>query len=334
MAKPSHNPYDYQEPLLPGGPGVLLERARPLQQALQLLQRGGFLTVSAPPRSGVTTFLFALRRAIPHSVYIDLANLSFVDDPPREAARVLAKEVRAKCPTLTIPEAPASVGDVLDVLARGAGEGAPAAGRLAVIIDGFDTWKDEPARRLVLAFRAGYTEARTFGAAGAGAFSIITGSSVDLRDLTATGRTSPLNIAQFIFLPDFDVSDIRTLLSHGVGSMDEKSLFNLARTTHDWTAGHPALSQMIAHFLHEQHAATYTDERALWHAVLASAREATTHLLASTLGTLAERPELRRHGQRHLLGQLDSVRPHSSSDPRAGSLRVDQGRRAGHGAAA
>src|SRR5438034_1329200 len=104
------NPYEYKEPLTPGsGRGVLLERATAQRQALTLLRRGGFLTVSAPPRSGVTTFLLGLRKFLPSSAYIDLANLSFMDDPPREAARVLGREVGAQIPGLKLPENPVNV---------------------------------------------------------------------------------------------------------------------------------------------------------------------------------------------------------------------------------
>ena len=313
MASASGSHFEYQEPLLEGGPGVLVPRSRSLQQALQMMQRGGFLTVSAPPRSGVTTFLFGLRKALANCVYIDLANLAFVEDPPREAARVLSREVRARVPGVAIPEQPASVGDVLDVLARRAAEGVvksaifdrrgavPASAvaegnavRLSIIVDGFDTWNDEPARRLVLAFRAAYTEARTFGAAGAGAFSIVTGSSVDLRDLTATGRTSPLNIAQFLFLPDFDAAEVRALLSAGLQGCDTARVERLSRVAMDWTSGHPALTQMVGYFLTEHNAAQAHDENALWQSVSTSAREATTQLLGATLGLLPERPELRR----------------------------------------
>ncbi|HYF49790.1 MAG TPA: serine/threonine-protein kinase [Planctomycetota bacterium] len=350
MASASGSHFEYQEPLLEGGRGILVPRSRSLAQAQQMLQRGGFLTVSAPPRSGVTTFLFALRKVLGDAVYIDLANLAFLEDPPREAARVLARELRTRCPGAKIPEQPASVGDVLDVLARQAAEGvlkraisgenrrgavtAPSAvgsdaaqerrvgvspasavgndaantateqqnggagrphdGKIIIVIDGFDAWNDEAARRLVLAFRAAYTEARTFGAAGANAFAIITGSSVDLRDLTATGRTSPLNIAQFIFLPDFDAAEVRSMLSAGLGACEPAKLERLAHITLDWTGGHPALTQMVGHYLAENNAANATDDNALWQNVITHAREATTQLLGATLGLLPERPELRR----------------------------------------
>jgi hypothetical protein len=85
---------------------------------------------------------------------------------------------------------------------------------LTVVFDGFDAWKDEASRRLVLGLRAAYTEART---AGGARLSVITGSAVDLRDLTSSGRTSPLNIAQVVFLHDFSEAEVGTLFKTGFG---------------------------------------------------------------------------------------------------------------------
>jgi tRNA A-37 threonylcarbamoyl transferase component Bud32 len=284
------NPYEYKEPLAPGsGRGVLLDRAAAQRQAVNLLRRGGFLTVSAPPRSGVTTFLLGLRKLLPASVYVDLANLSFTDDPPREAARVLAREVGAQNPKLQLPENPVSVTDVLSTVARsgGAGEG------LTVIVDGFDAWSDEPARRLVLAFRAAYTELRTYSP-GAQGFSVITGSSADLRDLTASGRTSPLNIAQNIFLQDFTADEVLELMRKGLSPIsDENEVVEWSRRTFQWTAGHPAISQMIGHLAFDLRSSGKSSEAA-WKEIQPSVVEMATDLIGSSLGVLAGRTDLRR----------------------------------------
>jgi tRNA A-37 threonylcarbamoyl transferase component Bud32 len=299
----SSNPFEYQEPLLAGsGRGVVLPRSKPLQQALQLLQRGGFLTVTAPPRSGVTTFLYSLKRQLPRAVYLDLANFTYVDEPPREAARILAREVAKVVAGIDVPASPVSVTDVLGALASHPPAATRTAGvppaappdSLTVIVDGFDAWSDEAARKLVLAFRAAYTEARTLGASRA--FSVITGSSVDLRDLTASGRTSPLNIAQHIFLPDFEALDMGTLLRTGLSDVingRDAEMKEWMRQAMRWTGGHPALAQMTGHLAYGYfEAGTSTTDA--WREILPLLREEATRLLGSTLGLLSERTDLRR----------------------------------------
>ena len=242
--KPSINPFEYREPLLPGAArGLLVERGRPLRLALELLRRGGFLTVCAPPRSGVTTFLSALRAALPRSVYLDLANLAFADDPPREAARVLSLAIAALTPDLRLPADPVRVTDLLSAAAaqeRNAGALEP----LTVIVDGFDAWTDEAARKLVLDLRAAYTESRTRGGTQ-GSLSVLTGSSADLRDLTASGRTSPLNLAQHLFLPDFTTGEVQELFRRGLaGVLPDPEIEAWTNLAMSWSGGHPALTQM------------------------------------------------------------------------------------------
>ena len=291
------NPFEYQEPLSPrdgpDGRGVLIERGAAQRQALTLLRRGGFLTVSAPPRSGVTTFLLGLRKVLPRSAYVDLANLSFMDDPPKEAARVLAREIAEVHPGIDFPNHPANVTDVLNAVARASKAARGAGEMLTVFIDGFDAWSDEPARKLVLAFRAAYTELRTVSRDAQG-FSVITGSSMDLRDLTASGRTSPLNIAQQIFLQDFTHEELQDLLRRGLASLvNEAEIADWTRQAWELASGHPAISQMIGHLAHEFRSAGDSPADA-WKKVYPAVAEMVTDLLGSTLGLLAGRADLRR----------------------------------------
>ncbi|MCZ7648261.1 MAG: serine/threonine protein kinase [Planctomycetota bacterium] len=287
------NPFDCQEPLLPGADGRLaVERGRELRQAVGLLHRGGFLTVSAPPRSGVTTFLYTLRKRLPRAAFLDLANLSFADDPAREAAQVLSRELSTRLPGFEPQADPLSVADVLGAVTAHGETLGPAPDRLTVVVDGFDAWSDESARKLALALRAAYTEARTRGAGGA--FAVVTGSSVDLRDLTASGRTSPLNIAQHLFLPDFQEAETADLLRRGLGAvLDPEEVMGWVKYATHWSGGHPCLVQMIGQHAFDLRAsgvgATQAFER-----VLPRLREETTDLLGPTLGVLAERPDLRK----------------------------------------
>ncbi|GMV80417.1 MAG: hypothetical protein AMXMBFR7_16010 [Planctomycetota bacterium] len=295
MAQPAHasNPFEYQEPLLPDSPGALcLDRGGFVRQALHLLRRGGFLTVSAPPHSGVTSFLYTLRRNFPRAAHLDLANLSFADDPAREAAAVLARDLLKLRPGLELPAEPASVADVLSAFCKQTAA-APSHERLTVIVDGFDAWSDESARKLALALRAAYTEARNPGAGGP-AFSIVTGSAVDLRDLTASGRTSPLNLAQHLFLTDFTEAEVDKILRMGLaGKASDDELTAWVRYTNHWTAGHPALVQMIGHKAFDLRDAGI-DAAQAFERILPVVREEATDMLSSTLGLLAERPELRK----------------------------------------
>ncbi len=290
------NPFEYQEPLTPrdekSGRAVACERAAAQKQALALLRRGGFLTVSAPPRSGTTTFLLGLRKILPRSAFLDLANLSFMDDPPKEAARVLAREIAEVNPDLDLPAHPANVTDVLNAVARAEAK-KPQPEMLTVFVDGFDAWSDEPARKLVLALRAAYTEQRTLSQDARG-FSLITGSSMDLRDLTASGRTSPLNIAQQIFLQDFTFEEVNELLLKGlVPAISEMEVADWSRQTWELATGHPAITQMIGHFAYEQRSAGNSPADA-WKEVYPAVNEMVTDLLGSTLGLLAGRADLRR----------------------------------------
>lgn len=287
---PEH--FEYQQPLLPGS-AACVPRARALRQALALLERGGFLTVCAPPHSGVTTFLYALRAKLPRSVFVDLANLSFADEPLREAARVLARLAAEATPGATLPADPASVADVLGAVAEHqGGEGAPHE-LLSVFVDGFDAWSDDHARKLVLAFRAAYTESRTRGSTRPG-FSIVTGSAVDLRDLTASGRTSPLNIAQQLFLADFTEQESGELLGRGfAGHFGEPECAAWAGRILHWAAGHPAFTQVLGHFARELGAPGAPPDAA-WAKVLDAAREQATGMLAGTLDVLGERAAVRR----------------------------------------
>lgn len=281
------NLFEYREPLAPGGSGLAVERAAALRQAQDLLRRGGFLTVSAPPRTGVTTFLLALCRRLQSAVYLDLANHAFADAPHRAAAQALARELKACAPALQLPEDPYTVADVLS-----AAQAAPEA--IAVAVDGFDAWSDENARKLVLALRAAYTEARTRGGRAAG-FNVITGSSADLRDLTASGRTSPLNLAQHIFLPDFNAPEVAHLAERGFADragMGAGEAEAWARHAWHWAAGHPALTQMILHEACELRALGHSHEDAAREA-LPVARERAADLLGATVGLLRERSELR-----------------------------------------
>ena len=290
------NRFEYKEPLSPSsessGRSVRVDRGAAQRQALSLLQRGGFLTVSAPPRSGVTTFLLALRKMIPRSAYLDLANLSFMDDPPREAARRLAREISEVCPDIELPANPGYVSDVLGTVARAMAKN-PGGEILTVIVDGFDAWSDEPARKLVLALRAAYTELRTVSADARG-FSLITGSSMDLRDLTASGRTSPLNIAQQIFLQDFTQEEVQGLLRDGLsGLIDEAEIANWTQQCWDLALGHPAITQIIGHHAYDLRAAGRAPADA-WKDLYPAVHEIVTELLGSTLGLLASRDDLQR----------------------------------------
>jgi len=296
------DPFQHREPVLPevsgARQGLLVERPAAQRQALALLKRSGFLTLSAPPRSGVTTFLFCLRRELSKWAYLDLANHAFADDPPREAARALAKEIARVEPGLKIPADPASVGDVLSALAS-----KPSPEPLVVLVDGFDAWSDESARKLVLALRAAYTEART-RAGGRETFALVTGSSADLRDLTASGRTSPLNLAQHLFLPDFEASEVETLFFAGFKEyIEPAAVLSWAKLAYHWAAGHPALTQMLGSLFHERIPAGLTPERAAKE-LLPAAKEAAADLLASTLGVLSERPVLREMAARVYTGEV------------------------------
>ena len=335
MPPTEHNPFEFQEPLLPGSSrGVLVERVKALRHAMQLSQRGGFLTVSAPPHSGVTTFLYSLRKLLPRTLYLDLANLAFVDDPPREAARVLALELARACPELNVPAAPATVSDVLALAASllpspgssfsgTANAGGPQL--LTVIVDGFDTWSDAPARKLVLALRAAYTEARN---AESSRFSVITGSSMDLRDLTSSGRTSPLNIAQNIFLADFEEKEVTELIWNGLAPVlnyDTKTLTTWAEYTMRWSAGHPAIAQMIGHLAYP--VCSHVTVAEAWNEVFPAAREQATRMLASTLEILSNRVELRATASEIYAGVLlpcDRIHRPIRDLMQLGLIRADQ----------
>ncbi|MBI3829238.1 MAG: serine/threonine protein kinase [Planctomycetes bacterium] len=293
MAPPNeiNNPFEFREPLVGAGHGLLVERAAALRLALEQIRRGGFLTVSAPPRTGVSTFLHVMLGRLPSAIYVDLANLSFADEPQREAARQLARDLKAVRPDLDVPADPFTVADVLGVVAR-AQDPQKAGEPITVIVDGFDAWSDEAARKLVLALRAAYTESRIRGAR-AGGFSVITGSSADLRDLTASGRTSPLNLAQHVFLPDFTEAEAAGLLKQGLARLlDASECDEWARHVWHWTTGHPALAQMIGYEAFERRAGGMPHVEAVKE-VLSVARERAADLLGATLGLLSEREDLR-----------------------------------------
>ena len=285
-ARVEPNPFEYQEPLLPRGErGVVVPRTSQLERALQLLARGGFLAIAAPPRSGVTTFLYMLRDRLPKAVYLDLANFALAAEPSHALGQALVREAAAIFPGIELPAVPVGVADVLSAV----GFAPAAAGSdFAVIVDGFDVCRDEVSCQLVLALRAAYTE-RRLAPAGGCRLSIVTGSAVDLRELTSFGRTSPLNIAQHLFLSDFDETEVRAMFERGLAGDEDCDRWSAQAWR--WTEGHPALTQSVGSHVFEEHGKN-TNHEAACRRVFAVLQEEAALILGSTIEILNKRAEL------------------------------------------
>jgi tRNA A-37 threonylcarbamoyl transferase component Bud32 len=282
--------FEYQEPISPESGGLLCERRAELREARAVLARGGFLTVNAAPHSGVTTFLWQIAGEQPRVAWLDLANHAFSDNPMEEAALNLAQEIERAFPEWDAPSEPRLISDVLNAWLRSSERRSD---RLLVVVDGFDTWSDDLGKRLALSLRAAYTEARSFRAEEVGRLSILCGSALDLRDLTATARTSPLNIAHHVFLPDFSKEDVSALMHGGLtGHMEDSAIQAWAEYAYYWAGGHPALTQYLGHQAWSLHAEGLRLEDAHG-AALPLARDLAADWLSSPLEELARMPDLR-----------------------------------------
>ncbi len=233
----TENPYEFHLPIVPMAPpsgATYLERERALRQALDGLKRGHFLVVSAPPRSGTTTFLNHLARQATAAfrgmrcLYVDLGNVSHQADPCAAVVALLKRELG--------DEVPAEATGIPDLCAALLDHTGPPR---VLILDGFEKVPAQVAKDLVMDLRSGFTEAQVRDAVPPIRF--VLGSAIDLRALTSVGMTSPLNVAREILLDDFDAAALGRLAQAGL-SGEGWGEFLL-----EVTGGHPCLAQMACH---------------------------------------------------------------------------------------
>lgn len=233
----TENPYEFHLPITAGeapSGATYIERERALRQALDGLKRGHFLVISAPPRSGTTTFLRHLAKHATRafrgmrSIYVDLANVAHDAEPCAAVVRHLVRDLGEE-----VPEDVAGIPDLCIALLDRPGP------PRVLVLDGFEKVPPDVAKQLVMDLRSGFTEAQARGTSPPIRF--VVGSAIDLRALTSVGMTSPLNVAREVPLEDFDTAALDRIAKVGLpGDGWGEFLF-------DVTGGHPCLAQMACH---------------------------------------------------------------------------------------
>ncbi len=233
----TENPYEFHLPISAGEPpsgATWLERDRALRQALDGLKRGHFLVVTAPPRSGTTTFLRHLARHAAQAfrgmrfVYVDLANVAHHAEPCAAVLAALKRELAEE-----VPSDVSGIPDLCTALLEH--KGPPR----VLVFDGFEKVPSEVAKEIVMDLRSGFTEAQARGATPPIRF--VVGSAIDLRALTSVGMTSPLNVAREVYLEDFDSASLARLARVALPGEGWGEFLAEA------TGGHPCLAQMACH---------------------------------------------------------------------------------------
>ena len=228
------NPYEYLGPLYPRGRGIFVGRERELVEAERALGRNGFVAVYAPPAGGTTSFLNALAERLgPRGFrvsYVDLADLAAEQRPLEACAKKVLRELRCEGDATSLPDCVRLVEEEEE--------------RCALFFDGFGKLPESQARLLACSVRAAYTESRR---RGSDSVYFISGSSIDLRRLTSTGRTSPLNVARELRLTDLSREEVEDLVRAGLGeTLSERDSERATSAIWEAARGHPFLSQLLA----------------------------------------------------------------------------------------
>ncbi len=215
-------------------------RARELLEAERALGRNGFVVVYAPPTGGTTSFLHVLAERLKSRglgvAYVDLADLATEPRPCEACAAQVLRELECEGASSSLPQAVRLLEERDE--------------RCALFFDGFDKLPESQARLLAYSVRSAYTENRRRGTQSV---FFVSGSSVDLRKLTSTGRTSPLNVARELRLADLSREDVEELVRAGLTEVaPEHDSERVTSAVWEAARGHPFLSQLLASRIYDE----------------------------------------------------------------------------------
>lgn len=244
-------------PLQSAVDGELLVDRPALRRALRLAQQPSvtqYIAILSPRQTGKTTLLLRLMellQPVATCVFIDLSVLRAQDARAcyRFVAFQLVSEFRAAVGSaVRLPEVPPieSSVDFLEFL-RELAEAVPMP-RIILLLDEVGALTPEASDSFFNTVRTVFTQGRGLNSHLAKYLFIFSGA-VDLYALTF-GTNSPLNVCEKIYLNDFDVEDVTTIVEQfthlGVTVPAEAP-----RAIHALTGGHPYLTMRLCALLEE-----------------------------------------------------------------------------------
>ena len=234
-----------------------------LVHAAQATSVDAYLAVLSSRQTGKTTLLYQLRHRLrPRGVGIALIDLAVVRDQSEERLySYVAGELRSALSVnlprgverrdLPLPTNPIEFRRFLLDLARQV-----RAPRLVVLMDEVESVPEGVSDAFFGTWRSVFSSRRREDEAAFEKYLLILCGARELHRLTS-GPNSPLNIAERIYLKDFDVNGVQLLVSNfprvGIGIAPET-----AQWIYDYTGGHPYLTQKLCALIEAARPTTVT----------------------------------------------------------------------------
>jgi hypothetical protein len=235
----------------------------PLMRAAEATTIDAYQAVLSSRQTGKTTLLYQLRHRLrPRGFGVALIDLSIVQDQPEAqlyqfVADSVSKELEANLPRdaerheSALPRNPFEFRQFLFDLARRA-----RAPRIVVLIDEVEAVPEALSDAFFGTIRNIFHSRRKEEETAFEKYLFVLAGAKELHRLS-TGPNSPLNIAERIYLEDFDVAGIGTLVANfqkaGIRAPSET-----AQWLYDQTHGHPSLTQKLCSLIEQAHPAVIT----------------------------------------------------------------------------
>lgn len=234
-----------------------------LLRAAQATSVDAYLAILSSRQTGKTTLLYQLRHRLrPRGIGVALIDLAVLHDQSEErlyayVAGQLRSEFAANLPRsaerkdVSLPANPIEFRRFLLDLARQV-----RAPRLVVLMDEVETVPEGVSDGFFGTWRSVFSSRRKEDEIAFEKYLLVLCGARELHRLTS-GPNSPLNIAERIYLRDFDVSGVQVLVENlprvGIGITPET-----AQWIYDYTGGHPYLTQKMCALIHAAHPPTVT----------------------------------------------------------------------------
>lgn len=234
-----------------------------LLRVAQATSVDAYLAILSSRQTGKTTLLYQLRyRLRPRGIGVALIDLAVLHDQSEErlyayVAGQLRSEFAANLPRgaekkdAPLPTNPIEFRRFLLDLARQV-----RAPRLVVLMDEVEAVPEGVSDGFFGTWRSVFSSRRKEDEIAFEKYLLVLCGARELHRLT-TGPNSPLNIAERIYLKDFDVSGVQVLVDNlprvGIGIAPET-----AQWIYDYTGGHPYLTQKMCALIHAAHPTTVT----------------------------------------------------------------------------
>jgi GTPase SAR1 family protein len=229
-----------------------------LLRAAQATSVDAYLAILSSRQTGKTTLLYQLRHRLrPRGVGVALIDLAVVHDQSEErlysyVARQLRSEFSANLPRgaekkdIPLPTNSIEFRRFLLDLARQV-----RAPRLVVLMDEVEAVPEGVSDGFFGTWRSVFSSRRKEDEIAFEKYLLVLCGARELHRLTS-GPNSPLNIAERIYLKDFDVNGVQVLVANfprvGIGITPET-----AQSIYEYTGGHPYLTQKMCALIHATH---------------------------------------------------------------------------------